>query len=364
MDINKERVILHIDMDSFYASIEIRENPNLSNRPVVVGIGPNVKEYKGVVSTASYTARKYGIKSGMPLLKAYKKKKDIIVIPARISYYRKVSKKIMTILKKYADKFQQVSIDEAYLDVSNKIKEFGDIYEIIKSIKNEIYTKEKLTCSIGVGPNKSIAKIASAMNKPSGITIITKDNFKKILSPLSVDKIPGIGVKISSILKKNGIITIGDIIKTPKSKLISILGKKGEKIYNIATGQENSEVKPKDIVKSIGFMKTLEISTNEKSIITDILRKLSIKIVKKLKSQKLKFKTVNLTIRLDNFILINRSKTLLEYSNDFELLFKTIIEIFENIFTNKIRKINKIGVKVSNLKRETKVQKLIIEFLK
>jgi len=357
------RVIFHIDMDSFYASIEIRENGKYNDVPLVIGIGPNIKKNKGVVSTASYKAREYGIHSGMALKVAIRKCKELVILPARISYYKKVSNNIMRILKQFSDKFEQVSIDEAYLDVSNKSKQYSNILDLANEIKEKIYLKEKLTCSIGVGPNKTIAKIASGFQKPSGITIITPEKIKDFLYPLSVKKIPGVGIKIQKKLELQGIRTIGDVARNKKSKLIQLLGKVGGKIYDIATGQESLEVKPRGEVKSIGIIRSFEEPINDIHKIYEKISEIAEIIINKLNFKKLKFKTIGIILRFGDFSVLSRSKTITELSNNYNILVNNVKTLFNNIYTDENRKIKRIGIKVSNLEKTSKKQLNIKEFL-
>ncbi|MHA1229874.1 MAG: DNA polymerase IV [Candidatus Helarchaeota archaeon] len=346
----RKRIILHIDMDAFYANIEIRENPDYNSRPLVVGIGPNIENFKGVVSTASYRAREFGIRSGMSLHQAYLKCKSLIIVPARISYYRSVSNNIMDILRKFSDKFEKVSIDEAYIDVSNKIDDFSKVYNLILRIKNEIYNAERLTCSVGAAPNKSIAKIASGFKKPSGITIVPPDAVRSFLDPLPVKKIPGVGDKTEKILHKYNIRKIGDILNVDRGFLISLLGKPGDKIYDIALGIENFEVKNKKKRKSFGFSKSFESPTTDTNLIYDKIDIFSENLGKKINENNIMFKTISITVKYDDFSSVTKSKTLPNFTNDFNLLNLYAKKLFDELFKNNTKKVKKIGVRVSNFK--------------
>ena len=209
------KVILHVDMDSFFSAVEVRETPELKGLPVIVGGGIRAEEEKekvieehdkkirGVVSTCSYEARAYGIHSAMPLSKAYELCTDAKFLPVNMPLYKRVSGEIMVILRKYADKIEQVSIDEAFLDVSTKVRrDWNDAREYAQLIKREILEKEELTCSIGIAPNKTIAKIASDFVKPDGLTVVEQEKAKEFLAPLPVKKIPGVGPKTEEMLKQ------------------------------------------------------------------------------------------------------------------------------------------------------------------
>lgn len=198
------KLIFHVDMDSFFSAVEVRENPELRGLPVVVG-GPKAGEEKaveepekrirGVVSTCSYEAREYGVHSAMPISQAYKLCPDAKFLPVNMPLYKRVSRELMAILREHADKIEQVSIDEAFLDVSTKVHDWNSAREYARMIKRQILEKEGLTCSVGIAPNKTIAKIASAFVKPDGLTVVEEENARAFLTPLPVKKIPGVGPK-------------------------------------------------------------------------------------------------------------------------------------------------------------------------
>jgi DNA polymerase IV (DinB-like DNA polymerase) len=245
------RVILHVDMDSFFSAIEVREDPILRGLPVIVGkeieAEENPKdgerERRGVVSTCSYEARGYGIHSGMAISRAYELCPDAKFLPVNRALYEKVSKEIMEILKRYADKFEQMSIDEAFLDVSTKVKDWNEARGYAYRIKREISEKQRLTCSIGVAPNKMVAKIASDFEKPDGLTVVEEAKVKKFLDPLPVGKIPGVGPKTEKILKKMGIERIGQIAEYDVQSLVKKFGRYGRRLYLVSRGIDESEIK-------------------------------------------------------------------------------------------------------------------------
>jgi len=192
---NTERqIVLLVDMDSFFASVQVREKPELKGLPVVVGSDPKGGAGRGVVSTCSYEARKYGIHSAMPISKAYKLCPDCVFLPVNMKLYKEVSENVMAILRGFAEKFEQVSVDEAYL-VPIDIRSFDDAVLCARRIKDEVKGQEGITCSVGIGPNKLIAKIASGFQKPNGLTLVKPEDVKDFLFPLPVSKIPGIGRK-------------------------------------------------------------------------------------------------------------------------------------------------------------------------
>ena len=202
------RVILHVDLDAFFPSVEVREHPELKGRPVVVGADPKEGKGRGVVSSASYEARKFGVRSAMPISRAWKLCPNCVYLRPHFDLYIKASTSIMRILKSHADKFEQGGIDEAYLDISSKVKDFGEASEFAKRLMEEVLERERLTCSIGVAPNKLVAKIASDFKKPYGLTVVKPEDVKGFLFPLAARKIPGIGPKTERALKELNIETV------------------------------------------------------------------------------------------------------------------------------------------------------------
>jgi DNA polymerase IV (DinB-like DNA polymerase) len=205
------RVILHVDLDAFFPSVEVRAHPELKGKPVVVGADPKEGKGRGVVSSASYEARKFGIRSALPISRAWKLCPDCVYLRPHFDLYIPASNSVMGTLRSHADKFEQGGIDEAYLDISSRVKDFDEAREFAKRLMEEVLEKEKLTCSIGVAPSKMIAKIASDLKKPYGLTVVKEDEVKGFLFPLKVRKIPGVGPKTERRLKELGIETIADL---------------------------------------------------------------------------------------------------------------------------------------------------------
>ena len=205
------RVILHVDLDAFFPSVEVREHPELKGKPVVVGADPKEGKGRGVVSSASYEARKFGIRSALPISRAWKLCPDCVYLRPHFDLYIPASNNVMKILRSHADKFEQGGIDEAYLDISSRVKDFDEAREFAKRLMEEVLEKESLTCSIGVAPNKMIAKIASDFKKPYGLTVVKEEDVKDFLFPLEVRKIPGVGPKTERSLKGLGIETVSDL---------------------------------------------------------------------------------------------------------------------------------------------------------
>jgi DNA polymerase IV (DinB-like DNA polymerase) len=358
MNAMAKRIILHVDMDAFFASIEEREHPEYRNKPLVVGANPKGGKGRGVVSTANYEARKFGIKSGMPISKAYKLCPNAIFLPVNFSLYEKVSSKIMEILREHADKFEQVSIDEAFLDVSKRVKDFDQARQLAILLKEKIWESENLTCSIGIGPNKLVAKIASGFKKPDGLTVVKPEEVEKFLSPLPVEEIPGIGKKRKKILNEMGIKTIGDLAKTNPSLLVEKFGKIGVYFHLASKGIDESEVEEEYEIKSLGREHTFEKDTDDVFLIQKTLESLAKETWEELKKEKLTYKTVTIKVRYEDFETHTHSKTLSLQTDSLE----KIIEIGKKLlepFLYAGKRIRLIGIRVSKLKEE-KLRRLLI----
>ncbi|MCK9308165.1 MAG: DNA polymerase IV, partial [Methanoculleus sp.] len=244
------RIILHVDMDSFFASVEVRCDPSLAGRPVIVGADPKGGAGRGVVSTCSYEARRYGVHSGMPISRAYALCPHGVYLPVNHPLYARVSGEIMAILRRHADRFEQVSIDEAYLDVSGA-GGFAAAEALAAAIKREIREEEGLTCSIGVAPGKVVAKIASDYRKPDGLTVISPGEVVGFLAPLPAAKMPGVGAKTGEDLQRMGIRTIGDLSRRDVQDLTARFGRHGVLMHRLARGTDDAEVQGREGYKSV-----------------------------------------------------------------------------------------------------------------
>ena len=342
----KIRKIVHVDMDAFFAQIEQRDNPGYKNKPLIVGGPVN----RGVVSTASYEARKYGLHSGMPLYKARKLCPEGIYVPVDMEKYLCESRKIRDIFYRFTPLVEPVGCDEAFLDVTGCEKLFGEAIEIARKIKGAIYEKTNLTSSAGIGPNKFFAKLASNLGKPNGLTVLdnTPDIIEKIRL-LPVSSIWGIGRLTEESLAKMGIKTIGEIADTPLEILRLKFKEMGEFMHNMASGIDNREVVPYSKPKSIGRETTLSEDTSEAGKIKSILLNLSQKISSNLAREGYKGKTVTLKIRYSDFKGGTARITLSKYTDSMFEIFKASFLLLEkfDLIRNKIRM---IGVSVSNLK--------------
>lgn len=343
----RQRIIFHLDMDHFYTAVETRERPEIAGKPVVVGADPKNGKGRGVVSTSNYEARKVGIRSGMPISRAWKLCPTAIFLPPNFELYVKVSKGIMAIARSYADKFEQWGIDEAFLDVSSKVGSFKEAEQLAKKIKAEILQKQKLTCSIGIGPNKLIAKIASDFQKPDGLTVVNRKRVQDFLQPMPVRKLLWVGKKTGERLESLGIRTIGDLAHFDPSILVEIFGVLGRQMYLMAKGIDHSEVEERSKVKSISHEKTFEEDTEDSKTLNLALEELSKEVSEEVVRQHFFFKTVTLKIRFQDFETHTNSKTLQFMTNRREDLTKIAIELLTP-YIRSGRKIRLLGVRASN----------------
>jgi DNA polymerase IV (archaeal DinB-like DNA polymerase) len=333
-------------MDAFFAACEEMKNPELKKKPLVIGADPKNGAGRGVVSTANYLARKYGIHSAMPISRAYKLYPDANFLKPDFSLYTDSSRKIMKILKSYTDRFQQVSIDEAYLDITDYAETFVEAKIFALKIKNEIFDKVGLTCSIGIANNKLIAKIASDQNKPDGLTIIQEDGNKSFLDPLSVRKLYGIGPKTEYKLHNLSIKTIGQLADYSKEKLIDIFGVYGLYLHLSANGYGSDFVAEEYGRISIGKERTFFKDIQNFDEIYATIDKISDSIFKELEDKSYLYRTVSIKIRMHDFKTFTRAKTLHTLRCDKDSISNTAKELSREFYGDKIRL---IGIRVSNL---------------
>jgi DNA polymerase IV (DinB-like DNA polymerase) len=354
----KKRIIFHMDMDHFYTAVEEREHPEYKGKPVVVGSDPKEGRGRGVVSTSNYEARKAGVRSGMPISRAWKLCPEAIYLPPNFPLYIQVSKEIMEIAQKYADKFEQWGIDEAFLDVSTRVKDYAEAEALANQIKREITMKEQLTCSIGVGPNKLIAKMASEYQKPDGLTVVKDAETEVFLAPLPVRKLLWVGRKTEAKLKELGINTIGDLARYDPTALTEKFGVMGTQMHLMARGIDRTEVEARTEVKSISHETTFEEDTDDAEAVLKALDVLAAGVFREVTEQKLFFKTVTVKLRYENFETHTRSKTLAFMTNRLQDLEKTAKELLKAYLRND-RKIRLIGVRVSNFVEGEKQKTLV-----
>lgn len=345
---SKERYIVHIDMDAFFASVEQRDNPEYQGKPVIVGADPKGGKGRGVVSACSYEARKFGIHSALPISFAYRKCPQGIFLRVNLKEYARVSKEIFKILGKFSPDLEPVSIDEAFMDITGSYHLFGSPEDTCLKIKAAIKKETRLTASIGMAPNKMTAKIASDMEKPDGFVIVSTKGLLDFLHPLPVEKIWGVGGKTLEAFRRIGINTIGELAKQDKNSFHKNFGKHGDHVWKLANGIDPRDVRPGEIVKSVGNEHTFSEDVSEKEKILDTLMYLSEKVSRRLRKSGFKGRTITLKIRFSDFKTFTRASSLNSPTNFVEDIFRSTANKFEN-FDLKKKAVRLIGVQVSNL---------------
>lgn len=335
-------------MDAFYAAVEQRENPALRGTALIIGADPKGGKGRGVVVTCSYEARERGVHSGQPISRAYKLCPDGTYIRPNLALYAQVSYDVMELLRKFADKIEQVSIDEAFLDVTEICSSQGGPLELAKRIKSELRKSEGLTCSIGIAPNKSVSKIASDMHKPDGLTFVDPDHVKEFLSPLPVSKISGIGKKTEPKLRELGISTIGDLANYPPKKLYKLFGKSAVWVWAIANAEERVEVQENYVMKSIGAEHTFEADTDDWSTVDSQLQALIENVHGRSIEENMSFRTVSLKIRFRGFDTYTRAKTFRFPTASKGVITETIQDLTKE-FRSHSKKVRLVGVRISGL---------------
>jgi DNA polymerase IV (DinB-like DNA polymerase) len=320
----------------------------LKGKPVVVGADPKEGKGRGVVSSASYEARKFGVRSAMPISRAWKLCPDCVYLRPHFDLYVPASNAVMKILRSHADRFEQGGIDEAYLDISSRVKDFDEAREFARRLMEEVLEKEKLTCSIGVAPNKMVAKIASDYRKPYGLTVVREQDVQGFLYPLDVRKIPGVGAKSEHALKTLNIETIRDLASADPQMLTRLFGILGARLYELANGIDNSEVIEEYETKSIGRDVTFENDTDDEEQIFSVLDELAEEVHADAFSSGFKFKTITIRVRYEDFDTHTRSKSLLFATKDLDILKNTAKRLIVPFLRGQ-KKIRLIGVRVSSL---------------
>lgn len=334
-----DRSIIHLDMDAFYASVEQRDNPSLRNRPVIIGGSSK----RSVVCTASYEARKYGIHSAMPIAKAKRLCPQGIYLPVNMSKYKEESRKILHILKRYSNIIEPLSIDEAFIDVTGKSP-----VDIAKKIKEDIRNELQLTASVGISINKFLAKLASDVNKPDGLTVINKEEVIDFLKPLPVSKLWGVGPRMNRELNKLGIYTVLDVQKYDMEILIKKFGKRGKEIYNFSFGIDHRPVEPHLVNQSIGEEETFLKDVNDIDILCHKLKLFSLNLSNKLVKKGYLVKTITVKVKYSDFTVETRSTTLSIPTYEYEVIYETGKYLLMNKF-NLEKDIRLIGLNLSNL---------------
>ena len=349
------RKIIHVDMDAFYASVEQMDNPDLKGKPLAVG----GSEKRGVVSAASYEARKFGVRSAMSGMQAKRNCPELIFVRPRFDRYHEISKKIRKIFYDYTDLVEPLSLDEAYLDVTENKKGNPSATLIAKEIRERIYKEVGLTASAGISVNKFIAKVASDYNKPNGQKTVNPEEVLSFLEQLDIRKFYGVGKVTAEKMYQLGIFTGKDL----KSKTIEYLdehfGKSGRYYYYVVRGVHNSEVKPNRIRKSLAAERTFNENLSSEIFMLEKLENIAKEVTKRLEKSKVAGKTVTLKIKYSDFTLQTRSKTLPYFISDKDVILETAKELlFQEKLSNSVRL---LGISMSNLNTESTKKKVLEE---
>jgi DNA polymerase-4 len=341
------RKIIHVDMDAFYASVEQRDHPELRGKPIAVGGSGN----RGVVAAASYEARKYGVRSAMPSVTAARLCPDLIFVKHRFDQYRFVSQQIREIFFEYTDLVEPLSLDEAYLDVTSNKKGIISATKIAKEIRAKIWETTQLTASAGISINKFLAKVASDINKPNGLTLIPPDRAESFLEKLSIDKFYGIGKVTANKMHRLGIHTGADLKKWSEAELAHRFGKMGRHFYRIVRALDDREVKPNRPRKSVGAENTFNKDITLEAEMVERLKPLIEKVSKRISKAGDSARTITLKIKYHDFIQTTRSRTLDRFVSEFDEIFPVIQQLLHQpAFPEK--PIRLLGVYLSNLARE------------
>ncbi|QLK86398.1 DNA polymerase IV [Staphylococcus sp. 17KM0847] len=341
----RERRIIHIDMDYFFAQVEVRDHPKLKGKPVIVG---GKASGRGVVATASYEARQFGVHSAMPMVRAHQLCPNGFYLTPRFEVYRSVSQQIMKIFKNYTKIVEPLSLDEAYLDITHIVKPNRSASQIAQMIRRDIWEETKLTSSAGVSYNKFLAKLASGMHKPNGMTVITHQNVHDILMDLDIGRFPGVGRVSEEKMHDNNIFTGRDLYKKSAQELIYLFGKRGQQLYDRVRGKDDREVKAERIRKSVGAERTFSVDTNDDE---EILRKMEMlcdNIAERLEKIQKAGRTVTVKIKTIEFETHTKQQSLNTPVRDASDIYQVAYDLYSDVKDPECA-IRLIGIAVGSL---------------
>ena len=346
-----QATILHVDMDAFFASVTERDHPELKGKAVVIGAG-----VRGVVTSANYEARKFGIKAAMPVGRAQRLAPHAIFIPPDHKRYSEVSEHIMEIFHSFTPLVEPISLDEAFLDVTKARRLLGDGRAIATAIRAKVEAQEGITCSVGIASSKFIAKLASQRCKPNGILEIPTDRVLTFLHPLPVSALWGVGPKTNEALERLGLHTVGDIAQTPQQTLIRALGQAaGESLYELAWGRDDRDVIPEEPDKSISAAETFDRDIDDPEIVAKEILRMCERASSRMRERSLFAKTITLKVRFADFTTINRSKTLPLPIDTTHEIYEVAKALYEALSIERAR-IRLVGVSLENLHTDTHEQ--------
>jgi DNA polymerase-4 len=348
--------ILHIDMDAFYASVEEREQPKLKGQPVVVG---GSRQRRGVVSAANYEARKFGIHSAMPAATAHRLCPHAVFLPVRIDFYARISHEIRRIFQRYTPLVEPLSLDEAFLDVTGSEGLFGSAVTIGRAIKKEIRDELNLVASVGVAPNKFLAKIASDLEKPDGFVVVDPDRIQEFLGPLPVTRLWGVGKQSNKALQRLRVKTIADLRQLPIEVLHDHFGSHGEHLWRLAHGIDDRRVVPDREAKSISHETTFAEDISDVDVLKAWLLDLTDQVARRLRRHQLRGRTVRIKVRYSDFRTITRAQSLPLPTNSTDELWRTVRELYERAAVRQ--PVRLLGMGVSELRQGDAVQGMLFD---
>ncbi len=347
------RQIIHVDMDAFYASVEIRERPELADKPVIVGGRP---EGRGVVAAANYIARRYGVHSAMPTSTALRLCPKAVVLPPRHGFYAEISQQIHAIFQRYTPQIEPLALDEAFLDVSASGKLFGPAPEIARAIKRAILDELRLVASVGVGPNKYIAKLASDIDKPDGFVVVREEEVREFLAPLQINRIWGVGKVAASTFEKLGIRTIGQLRSYSAGVLRQHFGSSGEHFLQLANGIDERPVVSEHEAKSVSNETTFAVDITDPEVLQEWLHALTEQVAHRLRVQGLKGRTVQLKVRFADFTTLTRAQSLPAVTDITAEIWQVVQHLFSQRLPMPLQPVRLVGVGVSNFGEEEGIQ--------
>ncbi len=343
-------MILHIDMDAFYCSVEERDRPELVGKPVIVGGTP---EGRGVVAAANYEVRKYGVHSAMPAATARRLCPHAVVLLARHNYYAKVSHQIREVFHRYTPLVEPLSLDEAFLDVKASEALFGSSAQIGRKIKTEIAETLNLVASVGVAPNKFLAKIASDLDKPDGFLVVNPDHVQDFLDPLPVSRLWGVGKVSQKTLHKRGVHTISALRQLSQAELQKLFGKVGAHLWRLAHGIDDRAVVPDSEAKSISHETTFDVDITDRETLRSWLLELTEQVGRRLRRHQLYGRTVQIKVRFEDFRTITRARTLSEPTHITQEIWRVAAVLLEQNLSAKHRGVRLLGIGVSGFADES-----------
>jgi len=353
-----QRVIIHIDLDYFYAQCEENANPSIRGKPVVVCVYSGRTSDSGVVSTSNYEARKYGVKAGIAIATAKRllESSDATFLPMNRQLYESVSGRIMDVLRDHSDNFERTGIDEAYLDVSEKSNGRYDIAKLIgNNLKEIVFHQEHITCSIGIAPNKLLAKIASDHRKPNGITVVDSEQIQSFLKGQAVNRIPGVGKKVEEKLRTFNVQTIDDLVRLNPVGLQESFGKKlGTYLFLAARGEDEEPVQNRELPTQMSRIGTLKENTRDFNFIQPFLRELTQSLTEKLQDEEMICKSVSIIAILNNLTIHTRSRTLESPTNELRTIDECTQQLMKEFLDSTPETmLRRIGIKLSGLSKSS-----------